>query len=205
MPMAPKTRGHIRSLMYRLFEKAMLWELIPLERNPMGFGELKGGSKRLKPTRFLTEEEFGDLLSQLDHPYRKYGSFGGMHGPLDQRGDGFALESDRLRNPGHASQGRVRSQPSHEAEIRVFPGRIAAGSRRVNHSVRVEATLPRDARRLGFPQPRDGQTLRFWLAPEESVQPRVAFRFAEPGRAGLAEHATHGVTATPGVAGNGFD
>jgi len=70
LPMAPKTRGYVRSLMYRLFEKAMLWELIPLERNPMGLVELKGVSKRLRPPRILTEEEFGALLNQLVHPYR---------------------------------------------------------------------------------------------------------------------------------------
>jgi hypothetical protein len=70
LPMAPKTRGHVRSLMYRLFEKAMLWELIPLERNPMGLVELKGASKRLRPPRILTDEEFGALLNQLVHPYR---------------------------------------------------------------------------------------------------------------------------------------
>ena len=70
LPMAPKTRGHIRGLMYRLFEKAMLWELIPLERNPMGLVELRGVSKRLKPPRILTEEEFGALLNELVHPYR---------------------------------------------------------------------------------------------------------------------------------------
>ena len=69
-PGAPKTKSHIRSLMYRLFEKAMLWELIPLERNPIGLVELKGVSKRLKPPRILTEEEFAALLNQLDHPYR---------------------------------------------------------------------------------------------------------------------------------------
>jgi len=54
--------------MYRLFEKAMLWELIPLERNLMGLVELKGISQRLKPPRILTEEVFGALLNQLDHP-----------------------------------------------------------------------------------------------------------------------------------------
>ena len=69
-PGAPKTKSHIRGLMYRLFEKAMLWELIPLERNPIGLVELKGVSKRLKPPRILTEEEFAALLNQLDHPYR---------------------------------------------------------------------------------------------------------------------------------------
>jgi len=56
--------------MYRLFEKAMLWELIPLERNPMGLVELKGVSKRLKAPRILTEDQFGSLLNQLVHPYR---------------------------------------------------------------------------------------------------------------------------------------
>ena len=56
--------------MYRRFEKAMLWQLIPFERNSMGLVELKGVSKQLKPPRILTEEEFGALLNQLDHPYR---------------------------------------------------------------------------------------------------------------------------------------
>jgi integrase len=70
LAVAPKTRSHIRGLMYRLFEKAMLWELIPLERNPMSLVELRGVSKRMKPPRILTEEEFGALLNELVHPYR---------------------------------------------------------------------------------------------------------------------------------------
>ena len=70
MAVAPKTRSHIRGLMHRLFEKAMLWELIPLERNPMSLVELRGVSKRMKPPRILTEKEFGALLNELVHPYR---------------------------------------------------------------------------------------------------------------------------------------
>ena len=70
LAVAPKTRSHIRGLMYRLFEKAMLWELIPLERNPMSLVELRGVSKRMKLPRILTEEEFGVLLNELVHPYR---------------------------------------------------------------------------------------------------------------------------------------
>ena len=70
LPLAPKTKGHLRGLMYRLFEKAMLWELIPFERNPMSLVELKGVSKRLKPPRILTEEDFVNLLQQLLQPYR---------------------------------------------------------------------------------------------------------------------------------------
>jgi integrase len=70
LAVAPKTRSHIRGLLYRLFEKAMHWELIPLERNPMSLVELRGVSKRMKPPRILTEEEFGALLNELVHPYR---------------------------------------------------------------------------------------------------------------------------------------
>jgi integrase len=70
LPVAPKTKSHLRGLVYRLFEKAMLWELIPFERNPMSLVELKGVSRRLRPPRILTEEEFVALLNQLLQPYR---------------------------------------------------------------------------------------------------------------------------------------
>jgi hypothetical protein len=30
------TRGYIKSMMYRLMERAMFWELVPLARNPTG-------------------------------------------------------------------------------------------------------------------------------------------------------------------------
>jgi len=70
LEVAPKTKGHIRALMYRLFEKAMLWELIPFERNPMGLVELRGVSKRRKPPRILTADEFVSLFNQVLQPYR---------------------------------------------------------------------------------------------------------------------------------------
>jgi integrase len=70
LAVAPKTKGHLRGLMFRLFEKAMLWELIPFERNPMSLVELKGVSRRLRPPRILTEDEFVALLNQLLQPYR---------------------------------------------------------------------------------------------------------------------------------------
>jgi integrase len=70
LAVAPKIKSHIRGLMYRLFEKAMLWEPIALECNPIGLVELKGVSKRKKSPRILTVEEFGALLRELVHPYR---------------------------------------------------------------------------------------------------------------------------------------
>lgn len=47
---APKTKGHIKALMHRLFEKAMLWEMLPFGRNPMELVHVKGISKRSRPS-----------------------------------------------------------------------------------------------------------------------------------------------------------
>jgi integrase len=56
--------------MHRLFEKAMLWELLPLQRNPMELVEVRGISKRLKKPRILTVEEFFAMLELIPEPYR---------------------------------------------------------------------------------------------------------------------------------------
>jgi integrase len=171
LPLAPKTKGHIRGLMYRLLEKAMLWELIPLERNPMGLVELKGVSKRLKPPRILTEEEFGALLDQLDHPYRCMVLLAGCTGlriseVLGLRWNLIDFESLVME----VREGYARSEVTKLKSE--FPGRIAAGSRCRNRSAGMEASMPRDGRRLGFPQPTNAQTLRFRHAEEESASRR---------------------------------
>jgi len=67
---APKYKGHIKALMRRLFEKAMLWELVPLHRNPMELVEVRGISKRQRRPRILTLEEFFALVQLLPEPYR---------------------------------------------------------------------------------------------------------------------------------------
>jgi integrase len=47
MDAAPKTKGHVKALMHRLYEKAMLWEIVEWQRNPMQLVEIKGISKRM--------------------------------------------------------------------------------------------------------------------------------------------------------------
>ncbi|HYE26086.1 MAG TPA: site-specific integrase, partial [Clostridia bacterium] len=66
----PKTKGHLKELMHRLFEKAMLWELLPFERNPMDLVTIKGVSKRSKKPIVLTVEQCLILISFLPEPYR---------------------------------------------------------------------------------------------------------------------------------------
>jgi len=48
----------------------MLWELVPLERNPMQLVEVKGISKRTKRPIILTEEQCVALIYRLPEPYR---------------------------------------------------------------------------------------------------------------------------------------
>ncbi len=67
---ARKTKSHLKALMHRLFEYAMKWRLLDVQRNPMDLVEVKGGSKRRKKPRVLTVEEFYALLDLLPNPYR---------------------------------------------------------------------------------------------------------------------------------------
>jgi integrase len=70
MQAAPKYKGHIRSLMHRLFEKAMLWGLLKIERNPMDLVEVRGASKRRKRPILLTIQQYYAVLELLPEPYR---------------------------------------------------------------------------------------------------------------------------------------
>ena len=56
--------------MHRLYEKAMLWEMVDLQRNPMQLVEIKGISKRQKKPLILTVEQYYQLLDLLLQPYR---------------------------------------------------------------------------------------------------------------------------------------
>ena len=70
MDAAPKTKGHVKALMHRLYEKAMLWEMVEWQRNPMQLVEIKGISKRQKKPIVLTVERFYQILELLPQPYR---------------------------------------------------------------------------------------------------------------------------------------
>jgi integrase len=69
MDSAPKTKGHVKAIMHRLYEKAMLWEMVEWQRNPMELVEVKGISKRRKKPIVLTVEQYYLLLELLPQPY----------------------------------------------------------------------------------------------------------------------------------------
>ena len=70
LTLSPTYKGHIRSLMYRLFDRAMIWELIGVDRNPMDLVEVKGISKRRKRPRILQVKDAWRILDALAQPYR---------------------------------------------------------------------------------------------------------------------------------------
>jgi len=70
LPLSPKTKGHVRALFHMLFERAMLWGLLDLQRNPIELIKLKGTSRRLKRPHTITPEKFQELIAILEEPYR---------------------------------------------------------------------------------------------------------------------------------------
>ncbi|MGO9336331.1 MAG: tyrosine-type recombinase/integrase [Terracidiphilus sp.] len=70
LPLSPKTRGQVRALLHLLFERAMLWGLIELQRNPIELVKVKGTSKRQKRPQILAPEKFQELVGTLREPYK---------------------------------------------------------------------------------------------------------------------------------------
>jgi integrase len=70
LPLSPKTRGQVRALLHLLFEKAMLWSLMEVQRNPIELVKVKGSSRRQKRPQTLAPEKFQELVAILREPYR---------------------------------------------------------------------------------------------------------------------------------------
>jgi integrase len=69
LPCSLLTKAHIKAVLFRLFEKAMLWEMIPVQRNPMELVEIKGARRNKRP-KVLTPEQCLQILNTLRQPYR---------------------------------------------------------------------------------------------------------------------------------------
>jgi integrase len=70
LPLAPKSKVHIRGVIRELWEYAMYREDVELQRNPMELVRIKGATKRLRKPRSLTVEEFQCFLAHLDGAFR---------------------------------------------------------------------------------------------------------------------------------------
>ena len=65
-----QTRRHVRNLMHRIFEDAMLWGILPLQRNPIDLVEVRQGVRKKRRKLILTPQQIDTLLRDpklLDH------------------------------------------------------------------------------------------------------------------------------------------
>jgi integrase len=68
---APKTKSHIKNLLGILHDCAMLWEYVPVDRNPVDLVRVAGAGKRTKEPVILSMDEFRKLLAEItEEPYR---------------------------------------------------------------------------------------------------------------------------------------
>jgi integrase len=70
LPLAPKSKVHIRGVLRILWDFAMWRGDVPTERNPMELVTIKGATQKTRKPRSLTVEEFRRFAEQLDDPFR---------------------------------------------------------------------------------------------------------------------------------------
>jgi len=63
--LSKKSRLNLKACLHRIFERAMFWGLMDLQRNPIGLVTVKGKSKRTRPLVLVPVESY---LKMLDDP-----------------------------------------------------------------------------------------------------------------------------------------
>ena len=69
LPFGAASKVRARNMVSKLLDLAMLWEYIPVSRNPMELIRVKGSTKRQKQIAIITPAQFKALVSALPEPY----------------------------------------------------------------------------------------------------------------------------------------
>jgi len=69
LPLSPKSKTHVRSLLHGLVEFAMWAGLLDMSRNPISLVQNKGAMRKVRKARSLTVEQFHALLKELHEPF----------------------------------------------------------------------------------------------------------------------------------------
>jgi integrase len=69
LPLSPKSKTHVRSLMHGLVEFAMWAGMLEVGRNPISLVQNKGATQKVRKPRSLTVEQFRALLEELHEPF----------------------------------------------------------------------------------------------------------------------------------------
>jgi integrase len=69
LPLSPRSKTHVRSLMHGLVEFAMWAGLLDISRNPVSLVRNIGATRKVRKARSLTAEQFHALLKELHEPF----------------------------------------------------------------------------------------------------------------------------------------
>jgi hypothetical protein len=146
--------------MYRLFDKAMLWELLEVDRNPMDLVEVKGISKRKKRPCVLQVKDAWQMLDALVQPFRTIVLTNwSVLWFANQRNPRFALDGFRFQAIGGSDSTISGRKAAQQIEDGVFAGR---GSNRAGLHSRTEemaSALSRFRRALALSESSDRSTV----------------------------------------------
>lgn len=69
LPLSPKSKTHVRSLMHALVEFGMWAGMLEVSRNPISLVQNAGATRKVRKARSLTVEQFHALLKELHEPF----------------------------------------------------------------------------------------------------------------------------------------
>ena len=69
LPFGAASKARTRNMLSKFLDLAMLWEYIPVGRNPMELVRVKGSTKRQKRITIISPQQFRTLVDSLPEPY----------------------------------------------------------------------------------------------------------------------------------------
>jgi integrase len=119
-------------MMSKLLDLAMLWEFLPLERNPMELVKVKGSTKRQKNIVVISPAQFRQIVKALPEPYNLMVLVCGCMGlrvseMLALKWDDFNLEAQTVTIRRAFTHGQIQEDTKTEssgAELPVYEGLV---------------------------------------------------------------------------------
>ena len=152
LPMAPKSKAHIRSVMHLMFECATRWELFTEQRNPIALVRVKGGSKRRQRPTTLTVDEFETIVATLKEPYRTMVYIAQCLGLRVSEIAALQWDDFDFEEKPASCSAQFRERESGRRQDRILPGLRSFASVLDRDRARVEQGGRADGRRLGLCQ-----------------------------------------------------
>ena len=171
-PLSQESKGHLKAIMHRLYEKGMLWGLIDLQRNPVELVEIRGISKRRKKPAILIVKQYQAVSETLPDPYKTMFTVAICLGLrvneiLALKWSDFNFDAGVVRVQRGVVHGRISG-----VKTELFGRRPSDTPGFCLHPPKLVHTLSQNAGRLGIPEPQYGQTLPCKDNPARLSSPR---------------------------------